>query len=106
MVPLEVRHLDPDEDNCAVDVQYLEAGPQSVLVYATLFGGLVGWDLRSPTPAWNLRNGVKNGVITSFCLDAQKSWLTLGTSSGKHIAWDLRFQIPISTIEHPSSEYS
>lgn len=105
MTPIQARHLTQQDGNCAVDVQYLDAGPQSVLVYATLFGSLVGWDLRSPTPAWQLDNGVKSGVITSFCLDNHKSWLTLGTSSGKHIAWDLRFQIPIATIEHPGSEF-
>jgi hypothetical protein len=45
------------------------------------------------------------GVITSFCLDPHQSWLTVGTSSGFHICWDLRFQLPISTIDHPVREY-
>nr|CAD7589508.1 unnamed protein product [Timema genevievae] len=47
-------------------------------------------------------NYFDSGVITSFCLDAHQSWLTIGTSSGFHICWDLRFQLPISTIIHPT----
>ncbi|KAF5307655.1 hypothetical protein FQR65_LT06710 [Abscondita terminalis] len=103
MTLVQARQLDPDEDGCAVDVQYLDAGPQSVLVYATLYGSLVGWDLRTPGTSWRLENGLKQGVITSFCLDSQQNWLTIGTSSGYHIAWDLRFQLPIATVEHPSA---
>lgn len=106
MTLVESRDLRPDQDGCAVDVQYLDSGPQSVLVYATMYGDLVGWDLRAPGAAWRLQNGLKYGVITSFCLDSHQSWLTIGTSSGYHIAWDLRFQLPIATIENPTGRSS
>nr|CAD7263978.1 unnamed protein product [Timema shepardi] len=96
------RQLDLQDDGCAVDVNYFDSGSQSVLVYATMYGSIVGWDLRSPGTAWKLDNDLKHGVITSFCLDAHQSWLTIGTSSGFHICWDLRFQLPISTIIHPT----
>lgn len=45
------------------------------------------------------------GVITSFCVDSKNSWLTLGTSSGYHICWDLRFQLPLSSVAHPNGQY-
>ncbi|XP_018329607.1 phosphoinositide 3-kinase regulatory subunit 4 [Agrilus planipennis] len=99
---VQSRQVDRDEDGCAVDVQCFDSGPQNLLVYATLYGSIVGWDLRAPGTAWRLENGLKNGVITSFCLDYYHNWLTLGTSSGYHIAWDMRFQLPITSIEHPS----
>lgn len=99
----QLKKVNPNE-GAPVDVQYLNAGPQSVLVYATLLGNFIGWDLRSPVAAWSLKNNIRLGLITSFCLDAQKSYLTLGTSNGRHITWDLRFQLPISTIEHPSGK--
>lgn len=104
MTLVQSKQLDPDEEGCAVDVQYLNSGSHSLLVYATLYGSLVGWDLRSPTVAWKLENGLKQGVITSFCLDSHQSWLAVGTGSGYHVVWDLRFQIPIATIEHPSGK--
>lgn len=99
---LYTRQLDLQEEGCAVDVQYLDSGSQSVLVYATLYGSLVGWDLRCPGTAWRLENDLKHGVITSFCVNNYQQWLTLGTSSGVHICWDLRFQLPISSIKHPT----
>ncbi|XP_012287746.1 phosphoinositide 3-kinase regulatory subunit 4 isoform X2 [Orussus abietinus] len=96
------RQLDLQEEGCAVDLQYLDFGSQSVLVYATLYGSLVGWDLRSPGTTWRLENDLKHGVITSFCVNNYQQWLTLGTSSGVHTCWDLRFQLPISNIKHPA----
>ncbi|OXU19045.1 hypothetical protein TSAR_000320 [Trichomalopsis sarcophagae] len=96
------RQLDMQEEGCAVDLQYLDSGSQSVLVYATLYGSLIGWDLRCPGTAWRLENDLKHGVITSFCINNHQQWLTLGTSSGVHICWDLRFQLPISNIKHPT----
>lgn len=97
--------LDKDDHGYAVDINSLDAGSQSMVIYATLYGELFGWDLRSPTVAWKLKHNLKKGVITSFCVDAQQSYLALGTSSGYHIAWDLRFLLPIATIEHPSGTF-
>ncbi|XP_044593942.1 phosphoinositide 3-kinase regulatory subunit 4 isoform X2 [Cotesia glomerata] len=96
------KQLDVTNEGCAVDLQYLDSGSQSVLVYATLYGSLIGWDLRCPGTAWRLENDLKHGVITSFCVNNYQQWLALGTSSGAHICWDLRFQLPISNIKHPT----
>ncbi|XP_049778491.1 phosphoinositide 3-kinase regulatory subunit 4 [Schistocerca cancellata] len=102
MTVLQSRQLDLQEDGCAVDMNYFDSGSQSVLVYATMYGSIVGWDLRAPGNAWKLDNDLNKGVITSFCLDSKQSWLTLGTTSGFHICWDLRFQLPITSILHPT----
>ncbi|XP_071440948.1 phosphoinositide 3-kinase regulatory subunit 4 [Hetaerina americana] len=102
MAVLQSRQLDLQEEGCAVDISHFESGSQSVVVYATLYGSIVGWDLRCPGNAWKLENDLRLGVITSLCVDSRQSWLTVGTSSGYHVCWDLRFQLPISTIVHPS----
>ncbi|XP_063992587.1 phosphoinositide 3-kinase regulatory subunit 4 isoform X2 [Diachasmimorpha longicaudata] len=101
MTIINSKQLDLQEEGCAVDLQYLDSGSQSVLIYASLYGSLVGWDLRCPGIAWKLENDLKHGVITSFCVNNHQQWLALGTSSGVHICWDLRFQLPISSIRHP-----
>jgi len=44
------------------------------------------------------------GLITSFDVHPLQSWLALGTSSGAHVCWDMRFQLPITTITHPTGE--
>lgn len=80
----------------------VSTGSQSVLVYATMYGSLIGWDLRKPGTAWKLDNDLKHGVITSFCLDSQQCWACVATSSGYHTAWDLRFRLPIANCIHPA----
>lgn len=92
-------------------------------------GSIVGWDLRSHSLAWkldhNLRHGNKPypeaviievsvligvyyilnitylGVITSMCVDPSQSWLAIGTDNGVHICWDLRFRLPVASLNHP-----
>ncbi|XP_050436051.1 phosphoinositide 3-kinase regulatory subunit 4 [Adelges cooleyi] len=97
---IQSKQLDLHEDGCAIDVSYLDSGSQMVLVYATVYGSLVGWDLRAPKLAWKVNNDIKQGIITAMCLDTRQSCLTLGTSSGYHTCWDLRFRLPIATIAH------
>ncbi|XP_065349993.1 phosphoinositide 3-kinase regulatory subunit 4 [Cloeon dipterum] len=101
MLVTQTRQLDPNEEGFAVDVGHFDSGSQSVVVYATLYGSLIGWDLRSPNIAWKMENDLKHGVITSFCVDSRHSWLTLGTNCGFHICWDLRFQLPLTIVQHP-----
>jgi phosphoinositide-3-kinase, regulatory subunit 4 len=109
----QARNLDSDqrldhtnnadhEDGPVVDMQAMGwGGSQSMIVYATLYGAIVGWDIRMPGNAWRLENDLRNGVITSLCVDPTSSWLAVGTSSGRHIIWDLRFKLPIAKIKHP-----
>ncbi|XP_052760753.1 phosphoinositide 3-kinase regulatory subunit 4-like [Mya arenaria] len=85
-----------------VDMAHFDTGNQSILAYATVNGDLVGWDLRCRDVAWVLKNDPKTGLITSFSVHQSQCWLGVGTSSGKHVCWDLRFQLPITTIEHPA----
>ncbi|GFQ80252.1 phosphoinositide 3-kinase regulatory subunit 4 [Trichonephila clavata] len=100
---LHARNLDPVEEGCVVDIDYFDTGSQSVLAYATVTGSIVGWDLRSPGTAWKLENDAQKGLITSFCTDPHHCWLVVGTSRGNMICWDLRFQLPITTITHPTN---
>jgi len=46
------------------------------------------------------------GVITSFVVDPCHSWLTVGTSAGMLVCWDLRFQLPITNLSHPRGSVS
>ncbi|KAL0811870.1 hypothetical protein ABMA28_009292 [Loxostege sticticalis] len=74
-----------------------------VISYATLLASVVGWDLRAPGNAWKLQGDLKQGVYT--CLYAHSSgYIAAGTSSGAVCVWDLRFQLPVTTVRHPNSE--
>lgn len=83
------------DDGPIVDMHPLDHDSQSVIIYATLYGAIIAWDLRMPTNAWRLNSDLKHGVITTFCIDSNVSWLATGTSHGNHICWDLRFKLPI-----------
>ena len=41
------------------------------------------------------------GLITTCAVHHSQCWFAVGTSSGCHVCWDLRFQLPITTIDHP-----
>lgn len=41
------------------------------------------------------------GLITSFVVDPSQCWLTVGTSNGELVCWDMRFQLPVAQLTHP-----
>ncbi|XP_017058626.1 phosphoinositide 3-kinase regulatory subunit 4 [Drosophila ficusphila] len=93
------------KDGPVVDMHAYDQATQSVIVYATLYGGIVAWDTRMQHSAWRLQNELRHGVITTICADPTGSWLATGTSGGKHICWDLRFRLPIAEIKHPADSW-
>lgn len=99
--PLFMKKVDPKEEGMVVDMAKFETGSQSVLTYATSHGLINGLDLRSTKLAWKLENEPSHGVITSFVVGPCHSWLTVGTSTGMIVCWDLRFQLPITSLSHP-----
>ncbi|KAM7363336.1 vacuolar protein sorting 15 [Cochliomyia hominivorax] len=102
----QALHLDQNEnDGPVVDMHSYEPSSQSVIIYATLYGGIVAWDTRMQNSAWRLQNELRHGVITTICADPTGSWLVTGTSGGKHICWDLRFRLPIAEIKHPADSW-
>lgn len=94
----EVKQLGDLEDGPIVEIQPLDHGTQGLIVFTTLYGAIICWDLRMPEYAWRLRTALRHGVITTFCVDPTSSWLATGTSGGKHICWDLRFRLPIGNF--------
>ncbi|KAJ8710173.1 hypothetical protein PYW07_009539 [Mythimna separata] len=94
------RQLEGDGDDAVCVAAPAHA---AVISYATLFASIVGWDLRAPGNAWKLQGDLKQGVCT--CLYADPcGYLAVGTSSGAVCVWDLRFQLPITSVRHPNSE--
>ena len=70
-----------DEDGPAIDLQFSDTGNSSpLLIYATSFGNIVGWDFRQPfnqlkvknnekiTPAFKLENDLRDGILTSMAI--------------------------------------
>ena len=100
-VLLHNKQIDVDETGVAVDVTSFDQGSQNVLVYATAHGYVIGWDLRSPArEVWRFKNHPRHGLVTCFDVHGDKSWMSVGTSHGSLHCWDLRFQVPVSTVVH------
>eukprot|EP00794_Sanderia_malayensis_P015350 gene15350-16926_t len=102
-VPLIIeKHLNVAEEGLAVDMHHYDTGSQSIISYATVFGYICGWDLRMPASklAWKFKNNIQLGLITSFAVDPFQYWLSCGTCDGAVVCWDMRFQLPITTIRH------
>ena len=70
-----------DDDGPAVDLQFNDTGNTSpLLIYATSYGNIIGWDLRQPTnqkkfknydkikPAFKLENDLRDGILTSMAI--------------------------------------
>ncbi|XP_055384778.1 phosphoinositide 3-kinase regulatory subunit 4 [Condylostylus longicornis] len=93
------------DEGSIVDMQPFEQNCSSLIVFATLYGNIIAWDMRMQDSVWKLQNELKHGVITTICADPSGSWLAAGTSGGKHICWDLRFRLPIAEIRHPSDSW-
>lgn len=53
----------------AVDISHFGSSSQCVLVYATMLGCIIGWDLRAPGIAWKLENDLRKGKN-----DNQNDW--------------------------------
>ena len=60
-------------------------------MYATEHGTLCGLDARSNVPVWQVQNKQKLGLITALAADHGHSWLTVGTSLGAYVCWDIRY---------------
>jgi hypothetical protein len=46
------------------------------------------------------------GLITAFEVDELQSWLAVGTGSGYIDIWDMRFQLCIQGMRHPTGKTS
>lgn len=104
VTPAHALNIDKEKYGIVMDMSHFDTGAQSLLVQATVNNYVVGWDLRMGKPAWELHNNVRTGLITTMAVHPTQSWLALGTSSGAHVCWDLRFQLQINNIQHPTGE--
>ncbi|PVD36888.1 hypothetical protein C0Q70_03878 [Pomacea canaliculata] len=102
VTPAHALNIDKEKYGIVMDMSHFDTGAQSLLVQATVNNYVVGWDLRMGKPAWELHNNVRTGLITTMAVHPTQSWLALGTSSGAHVCWDLRFQLQINNIQHPT----
>ncbi|CAF3717218.1 unnamed protein product [Rotaria sordida] len=94
--------LDVNDIGVPIDLKYFNTGSQDILALATSQGLIVGIDTRCSTPIFRFKNDLNHRLITAFEIDELQSWLAVGTGSGFIDIWDMRFQLCIQGIRHPT----
>ncbi|CAF3347839.1 unnamed protein product [Rotaria sp. Silwood1] len=94
--------LDVNDVGVPVDLKYFNTGSQDILALATSQGLIVGIDTRCSTPVFRLKNDLNHRLITALEIDELQSWIAVGTGSGFIDIWDMRFQLCIQGIRHPT----
>ncbi|CAF3736045.1 unnamed protein product [Rotaria magnacalcarata] len=85
-----------------IDLKYFNTGSQDILALATSQGLIVGIDTRCSTPVFRFKNDLNHRLITALEVDELQSWLAVGTGSGFIDVWDMRFQLCIQGLRHPT----
>uniref|UniRef100_A0A0X3NK54 Uncharacterized protein n=1 Tax=Schistocephalus solidus TaxID=70667 RepID=A0A0X3NK54_SCHSO len=81
----------------SVSVNCMAGGTDhNLLVYSATNGSIIGHDIRSPQPAWSLKQNRIHGFIRCLSVHSGHTWLVSGTSRGHIVSWDLRYQREIS----------
>ena len=57
------RQLDENNEGVTVDVSYCPSNHGNIFAYATTFGDIIGWDLRTPDVAWRLKHSLRDGKL-------------------------------------------
>ncbi|CAF0798186.1 unnamed protein product [Adineta steineri] len=100
--PFYSLKLDVNDVGVPVDLKYFNTGSQDILALATSQGLIVGIDTRCSTPIFRFKNDLNHRLITALEVDELQSWLAVGTGSGFIDIWDMRFQLCIQGIQHPT----
>ncbi|UJR33847.1 hypothetical protein I4U23_021270 [Adineta vaga] len=85
-----------------IDLKYFNTGSQDILALATSQGLIVGIDTRCSSPVFRFKNDLNHRLITALEVDELQSWLAVGTGSGFIDIWDMRFQLCIQGMRHPT----
>ncbi|CAI5491360.1 unnamed protein product [Closterium sp. Naga37s-1] len=76
----------------------------SLLLVASLHGGITLWDMRAARPAFSLHLHASLGAPTHVLPDPQHGlWLLAASSCSALCLWDLRFLLPLSSWRLPSA---
>ncbi|KAJ1674859.1 Serine/threonine-protein kinase, partial [Spiromyces aspiralis] len=87
-----------------VQCQYLKSDEASYLVVATNQSRVIALDVRTFEKQWEASMKFSYGRITCFVCDQhQRSWMLLGTATGRLLLLDLRFRMVVQVYTHPLS---
>lgn len=96
----DIKKVESSE-GAVLRVEHFNTQTESLLTYATQYGFVHGWDLRSRVESWLLTlEFPAMGLLTAMCIGPNPYCLLAGTSRGFIVLWDLRFQTAVQTWRH------
>jgi phosphoinositide-3-kinase regulatory subunit 4 len=98
---VDVRKIETQEGSALSLQNYSLDGP-AMLLYTTQRNGIHLCDLRAQKNAWSLKAKPSQGYISCTALASCHNWFVTATQRGVLTLWDLRFQIPVNTWQHPA----
>jgi phosphoinositide-3-kinase regulatory subunit 4 len=99
-----VRKIDSSEEGELLAVQHFNSDIASVVTYATQYGGIHGWDLRTPSEVFRYAIRPELGYITAMSVSPEKYWFCLGTNKGIVQLWDIRYNLSLRSWKHSAND--
>jgi phosphoinositide-3-kinase regulatory subunit 4 len=96
----ELKKIDTSEEGAVCAIEHFNTVTESLLVYATKRGVIHGWDLRSRREQFKFSIEAGMGLISALAIGPSAYCLSIGTSRGFVVVYDLRFQVPVQLWRH------
>ncbi|GMM30983.1 ubiquitin-binding serine/threonine protein kinase [Martiniozyma asiatica (nom. inval.)] len=101
-----IRHLKLKKSDgfvTCMKFSVLKETPYLYLVSST--GKILVYDIRTMTEKKRLNNNVRHGIPFSMAVDANQSWLLIGTSKGVLDLWDIDSKLCVRSIKFKNTSF-
>ncbi|GMM37980.1 ubiquitin-binding serine/threonine protein kinase [Saccharomycopsis crataegensis] len=68
-----------------------------LLIVITSLSEIIGIDIRTMNIEFTLKNPLRYGSATTFCINKLSTWILVGTNKGYLTLWDLRFKLKLKS---------
>lgn len=92
-----IRETKLEEDQFALDLAFGFKEQNHMLYVVTSLSQIIIIDIRNMDCVVKLQNNPLHGVIRTFAISHDDSWLIVGTSKGVLNLWDVRFQLHLKS---------
>ncbi|KAJ3126534.1 Serine/threonine-protein kinase [Nowakowskiella sp. JEL0407] len=98
-----IRKLNLDDGDYPVLLEHFDTESESIIMYATAYGKVCGFDLRTMKSCWEFKSNNPNGIPTAILSEPKRhNYIVSGTHRGVFSLLDVRFQLPVKVWTHPS----
>lgn len=98
-----IREMKLDDDQYALDINVGSRQQNHMLYVVSSLSQIISIDMRNMDVNSKLQNNPLYGIITTFTMPQDDSWVLVGTSKGVISLWDLRFQVHLKSWKFKNS---